>query len=135
MENQDKIYTKAEYDEAVNKAREGALARASKGKVSQKEYDDVVSERDIANKKLTLATKLPSIKSKFKDLGGNDNSFDDYFKKHEEDLLNADEKTLEKTMKSTIENTKWAFDIDKGGDPTQQNEKDKKDLTENSLVA
>lgn len=119
----EKLYSQAELDAAKKTAADATLARATKGMVKQEDLDAAETRATQAEKKLLLNQKLPSIKSKYKELGGKEEVFEDYFEKHKEELLGAEEDNLEKTFKETIEKTKYAFDLDDGGDPTDEENK------------
>lgn len=126
MADENKSYSQEEMDAAIKKAVDATLARATKGKVEQSALDEANDKVAKLEKEKKLAETLPKVKNAFKALGGKDNVFDDYFKKHEEELLNADEKQIEKTIKSTIEKTPYAFDNTENKETGKTGEDDKK---------
>lgn len=126
MADENKTFSQEEMDAAIKKAVDATLARATKGKVEQTALDEANDKIAKLEEEKKLAETLPKVKNTFKALGGKDDVFDDYFNKHKEELLKADEKQIEKTIKSTIEKTPYAFSNTEVKEEPNGDDKDKK---------
>lgn len=102
-----KVYFQENVDDITNKARETTTKNVEnrfKDYVPRNEYDAIQLEYS----KLKSEIRTSEIKSQYLKLGGKEQYFNDYLNLNK-DLMEIDNKTLDKTMSDRTKNHTWAF--------------------------
>lgn len=106
MENTEKVYTQAEVDAMMLKAKENQQSQFERKYVSKEDYGALETKYN----ELVKATKSQGIKGAFMNLGGLENSFDDMLALNPNLLNIEDNKQLVSELSKIKEHKPYFFD-------------------------